>query len=167
MTPVLRLYWIIALVITPLTFWWLLVSLGSDYTLASFLSSSIALLFFLLALSWTLLGTYEVFFCESNLRRNYPVLVNLRYLLEFSGPRSNSISFPRLEENHLAENVVILFTVVPRKSATPFRLVRNKTFSKKDTEHCCITCSQYMWMKATAGFCLAVRPVVSPITRRA
>ena len=37
-------------------------------------------------LSWTLLGGYEILFSNSNLRRNYPVLANIRYMLEYIRP---------------------------------------------------------------------------------
>ncbi len=86
MSPVLRLYWIIILLVLPLSAWWLYASLDGNYALSSLLNVSLPLLLFLAALAWSLQGTYEVFFCDSNLRRNYPVLANIRYLLEFFRP---------------------------------------------------------------------------------
>ncbi|MEQ8312911.1 MAG: FMN-binding glutamate synthase family protein [Gammaproteobacteria bacterium] len=40
----------------------------------------------LISLAWVLVGAYELFISRSNLRRNYPVLSNIRTLLEFFRP---------------------------------------------------------------------------------
>ncbi|MFT4862801.1 MAG: glutamate synthase domain-containing protein 2 [Pseudohongiellaceae bacterium] len=86
MTPIVRLYWTIALLIMPLSAVWLFMATGTDFSWASLSSRPIRLTLFLLSLSWTVLGGYELFFCVSNLKRNYPVLANIRYLLEYIRP---------------------------------------------------------------------------------
>ncbi|NKB35050.1 MAG: FMN-binding glutamate synthase family protein [Pseudomonadales bacterium] len=86
MTPVVRLYWAIALIFMPLSLLWLHRSIGGSYSLESLTSSPFQLILFLILLAWTLVGTFELFFCDSNLRRNYPVLANIRYLLEYIRP---------------------------------------------------------------------------------
>lgn len=85
MTPIVRLYWIIALVLTPLSAVWLIMTAG-DLSWSALTSAPIQLTVFLICLAWTLEGGYEIFFCVSNLRRNYPVLANIRYLLEYIRP---------------------------------------------------------------------------------
>ena len=86
MTTIVRLYWIIALVLMPLSAAWLLMKTGGDPSLSALTSAPIQLTVFLALLAWTIEGAYEIFFCVSNLRRNYPVLANIRYLLEYIRP---------------------------------------------------------------------------------
>lgn len=86
MTPVVKLYWLIALLMMPVSFFWLLNSTDGSLTYEDLTSSPIPLNVFLVFLGWTLLGAYELFFGISNLRRNYPVLANIRYALEFIRP---------------------------------------------------------------------------------
>lgn len=86
MTPVVRLYWTIALILLPLSAVWLFMATGSDLSWASLSNRPIRFTLFLVFLGWTLLGAYELFFCVNNLKRNYPVLANIRYLLEYIRP---------------------------------------------------------------------------------
>ncbi|PCJ23877.1 MAG: FMN-binding glutamate synthase family protein [SAR86 cluster bacterium] len=87
MTPVVRLYWVIALVLMPLSFVWLLSGIdGEAISLQALTESPFILIVFLVLLAWTLIGTYELFLGASNLRRNYPVLANIRYALEYIRP---------------------------------------------------------------------------------
>ena len=86
MTAVVRLYWTIALILMPLSFYWFHSSIGGSYSVASVTSSPFQLILFLILLAWTLVGAFELFFSESNLRRNYPVLANIRYTLEYIRP---------------------------------------------------------------------------------
>ncbi len=86
MTPAVRLYWAIALLFMPLSFLWLHSSIGGSYSISTLSSSPFQLFLFLVLLAWTLVGTFELFFCVSNLRRNYPVLANIRYMLEYIRP---------------------------------------------------------------------------------
>ena len=86
MPHIVRLYWIVALVLMPLSLLWLLSNIGPVFSFSSLTVSPLALAVFLVLLSWTLLGGYEVLFSNSNLRRNYPVLANIRYMLEYIRP---------------------------------------------------------------------------------
>ena len=86
MTVVTRIYWIVALLLLPISFFWLLNCIDGSYSLADFLAAPLALSFFSFFLSWTLIGGYEILFGISNLRRIYPVLANFRYALEFIRP---------------------------------------------------------------------------------
>ncbi|MCH7815442.1 MAG: FMN-binding glutamate synthase family protein [Proteobacteria bacterium] len=86
MTPVVRLYWGIALVLMPLSLVWLLASTSQAITIEALLAYPFRLTVFILLLAWTLVGAYELFFSVSNLRRNYPVLANIRYMLEYIRP---------------------------------------------------------------------------------
>lgn len=86
MPPVVRLYWAITLLFLPLSFLWLHTSIGGFYSVGSLTSSPFKLILFIFFLIWALIGAFEQFFCVSNLRRNYPVLANLRYMLEYIRP---------------------------------------------------------------------------------
>lgn len=87
MTPVARAYLLIAFLFMPLSLLWLLLSMDEislNWTAISSAPPQLAL--FLLLFVWSLVGTCEYFFSASNLRRNYPVLANMRYILEFFRP---------------------------------------------------------------------------------
>jgi glutamate synthase domain-containing protein 2 len=86
MPPIVRLYWLIALVLMPLSAVWLFITSGSDLSWSGLASAPVQFTIFLVLLAWTLAGGYEIFFSVSNLRRNYPVLANIRYLLEYIRP---------------------------------------------------------------------------------
>lgn len=86
MTPIVRLYWIIALIFLPLSAIWLFMATGSDLSWDSLSNRPTRFTIFLVFAGWTLLGGYELFFSVSNLKRNYPVLANIRYLLEYIRP---------------------------------------------------------------------------------
>lgn len=81
MTPVVRLYWLITLVALPLSVLWLYNSIGGNY-----LVSPLAVLAVLACAAWAIFGAYDIFISISNLRRNYPVLANIRYFLEHFRP---------------------------------------------------------------------------------
>ena len=82
MTPVVRLYWLITLFCLPLSLVWLHTRLGGTYSPDTLAAHPLQLFLFLLTLGWTAVGGYDLFFSPSNLRRNYPVLANIRYTLE-------------------------------------------------------------------------------------
>ena len=86
MTPVVRLYWAVALILLPLSTVWLLSSTNGLMSLQALAAHPVPLTCFLITLAWTLIGGYELLFGVSNLRRNYPVLANIRYGLEFIRP---------------------------------------------------------------------------------
>ncbi len=86
MPHIVRLYWVIALILMPLSLLWLLSNIGPGFSFSGLTASPLPLTIFLVLLSWTLLGGYEILFSNSNLRRNYPVLANIRYILEYIRP---------------------------------------------------------------------------------
>lgn len=86
MTLVTRIYWIITLLLLPISVVCLLSNTNDSLTLSALLAAPISLTFFSICLAWALIGGYEIFFGISNLRRNYPVLANIRYALEFIRP---------------------------------------------------------------------------------
>ncbi|PCI75386.1 MAG: FMN-binding glutamate synthase family protein [SAR86 cluster bacterium] len=86
MTLVTRIYWIITLLLLPISIVCLLNNSGESPALADLLAAPISLGFFSFCLAWALIGGFEIFFGISNLRRNYPVLANIRYALEFIRP---------------------------------------------------------------------------------
>ncbi len=86
MTPVVKLYWLITLILLPLCAGWLLTGSGGSLALNDLTDAPIALAAFITCLSWAVIGGYELAFGISNLRRNYPVLANIRYLLEYIRP---------------------------------------------------------------------------------
>ncbi len=87
MTPVARAYLLIAFLFMPLSLLWLLLSMDEiALTWAAIVSAPLQLVVFLLLFAWAAVGTCEYFFSASNLRRNYPVMANIRYILEFFRP---------------------------------------------------------------------------------
>ncbi|MCI5108109.1 MAG: FMN-binding glutamate synthase family protein [Pseudomonadales bacterium] len=86
MTAIVRLYWILTLLCLPLAAAALLYASGGRVDLASLASHPLLLTLTILLLAWALLGGYEIYFSDSNLRRNYPVLANIRYMLEYIRP---------------------------------------------------------------------------------
>lgn len=86
MTPIVRLYWVITLFLMPMSFLWLHSSTGGAFSAQALGESPIPLTVFLILLTWSLVGACELSFGVSNLRRNYPVLANIRYALEYIRP---------------------------------------------------------------------------------
>ena len=86
MLPVVRVYWIITLLILPLSLAWLLVVTRGALAVNDLAVHPLQLVLVVLFSIYAVLGFYEMHWARSNLRRNYPVLANLRYLLEFIRP---------------------------------------------------------------------------------
>lgn len=86
MTPIVRMYWVITLFLMPMNFLWLHSSTGGDFSIQALIESPIPLTTFLVLLAWSLVGGFELSLGRSNLRRNYPVLANIRYALEYIRP---------------------------------------------------------------------------------
>lgn len=82
MLPAVRLYWLVTLIAMPLSAAWLLFMTSGSIKPVVLVEHPFALLLFLLFLGYALLGFYEMNWATSNLRRNYPVLANMRFLLE-------------------------------------------------------------------------------------
>lgn len=73
MPIMVKVYWLITLLGTPAS-----VVIAFIYPLAYLLTG--------FCLSWAILGAYDMFFSYSNLRRIYPVVAHIRYLLEYIRP---------------------------------------------------------------------------------
>ena len=86
MLPAVRLYWFITLIALPLSAAWLLVVTSGSLRLAELADHPFQLVLFLLLLGYAILGFWEMKNAPNNLRRNYPVLANIRYLLEYIRP---------------------------------------------------------------------------------
>lgn len=86
MTPAVRLFWIVSLLWLPLSFFWLGSATQWELTPSALWPESSALISFLLAVAFVAIGLHDLYFSESNLRRNYPVFANLRYLFETIRP---------------------------------------------------------------------------------
>lgn len=86
MLPAVRFYWFITLVALPFSLTWLLVVTSGSIGLADLADHPFQLILFLLFLGYALLGFWEMKRAPNNLRRNYPVLANIRYLLEIIRP---------------------------------------------------------------------------------
>ncbi|MBT8145465.1 MAG: FMN-binding glutamate synthase family protein, partial [Gammaproteobacteria bacterium] len=86
MLPAVRLYWFITLVALPLSAAWLIVVSSGSPSLNEIFNHPFQLVLFLLLLGYAILGFWEMRNAPNNLRRNYPVLANIRYLLEYIRP---------------------------------------------------------------------------------
>lgn len=86
MLPAVRLYWLITLVCAPASLAALLYRTSGSIAWSAISQYPLLLLLAVLFLGYAGLGFYELYFATSNLRRNYPVLANLRYLLEVIRP---------------------------------------------------------------------------------
>ncbi|MCB1672288.1 MAG: FMN-binding glutamate synthase family protein, partial [Pseudomonadales bacterium] len=86
MLPAVRIYWIVTLVVLPFSVAWLLVVTGGSVQIADLAAHPFHLLLSLLFLAYAIEGFREMHWAPNNLRRNYPVLANIRYLLEFIRP---------------------------------------------------------------------------------
>lgn len=86
MLPAIRFYWFITLVALPVGVAWLLVVTGGSLNLADLADHPFLLVFTLALVAYAAVGFWEMNWSSSNLRRNYPVLANIRYLLEYVRP---------------------------------------------------------------------------------
>lgn len=86
MTPVVGIYRLFTLILLPLSLFWLVSSVGSSASLQSILSQPLPLTAVIIFAAWAIIGGYEWAFSASNLRKNYPVLANIRYGFEFIRP---------------------------------------------------------------------------------
>ncbi|MDT8429253.1 MAG: FMN-binding glutamate synthase family protein [Pseudomonadales bacterium] len=86
MTPVVRFYWLVVLLALPASLFWLLESSAWQLTLTALSASPLALSTTILLLIFAATGVYDLFYSDSNLRKNFPVFANLRYLLESIRP---------------------------------------------------------------------------------
>lgn len=86
MTVAVRFFWLIALLFTPLTLFLLLSATDVTAGLAGFVQQPGLLLLSFLFLLFTAVGLYDLYWADSNLRKNYPVFANIRFMLESIRP---------------------------------------------------------------------------------
>lgn len=86
MTPAVRFFCIASFLWLPLSLWWLLSATDGSATASAVLAQPLPLAIVILGILYVLVGLHDLFISESNLRRNYPVIANLRYLFEFIRP---------------------------------------------------------------------------------
>ena len=86
MLPAVRLYWLITLVALPSSVAWLLIVSSDSLTLYELARHPFQLVLSVVFTGYAILGFWEMHWAPNNLRRNYPVLANLRYMLEYIRP---------------------------------------------------------------------------------
>ncbi len=86
MLPAVRLYWFITLVALPSSVAWLLIVSSDSLSLSELARHPFQLVLSVVFTGYAVLGFWEMRWAPNNLRRNYPVLANLRYLLEYIRP---------------------------------------------------------------------------------
>lgn len=86
MTPAVRLYWIISLLWLTLGAYLLFHVSGVSFSLSQANGHTGALAFALCGLLFFAIGLHDMYVSDSNLRKNYPVFANLRYLFESIRP---------------------------------------------------------------------------------
>jgi glutamate synthase domain-containing protein 2 len=86
MTPAVRFFWIVSLVWLPLSYYLLMDATEWNVMPAALGEYPVRLTLFLFAVVYVSIGMRDLYSSESNLRRNYPVFANLRYLLESIRP---------------------------------------------------------------------------------
>jgi glutamate synthase domain-containing protein 2 len=82
MTPVARFFWIASIIWLPSSYYLLFTKTQWSVAPSELLLYPLPLLSFLLANLFFAIGVRDLFFSESNLRKNYPVFANLRYIFE-------------------------------------------------------------------------------------
>jgi glutamate synthase domain-containing protein 2 len=86
MTPTVRFFWITSLLWIPLAFYTVWVATNGTLAPVALVEHPGPVTFFVCALVFFGIGMHDMYFSDSNLRRNYPVFANLRYLLESIRP---------------------------------------------------------------------------------
>lgn len=86
MTPAVRLYWIISLLWLTLGAFFLFHVSGASFSIEAVNEHTGALVFTLCGVVFLLIGLHDMHVSDSNLRKNYPVFANLRYLFESIRP---------------------------------------------------------------------------------
>ncbi|MES3008992.1 MAG: FMN-binding glutamate synthase family protein [Pseudomonadota bacterium] len=86
MTPAVRFFWIVSLIWLPLSYYLLMEATGWTVMPAALGAHPALLTLFVLAVVYFSIGMRDLYSSESNLRRNYPVFANLRYLFESIRP---------------------------------------------------------------------------------
>lgn len=86
MTVAVRFFWLVALLLMPLSLLLLLQATQYSVWPGDILSHPGLLLLSVVLISFTLVGLYDLWWADSNLRKNYPVFANIRFMLESIRP---------------------------------------------------------------------------------
>lgn len=86
MTPVARFFWIASFIWLPSSYYLLFTKTQWSIAPSELVAHPTQLGLFLLAVLFFATGLHDLFYSESNLRKNYPVFANLRYLFEHFRP---------------------------------------------------------------------------------
>jgi len=82
MTPAVRFFWVFVVVMLPASFYALFSATDWSVMPGDLIDQPRQFTLFLLIVVFTATGLFDLFFADSNLRKNYPVLANIRFLLE-------------------------------------------------------------------------------------
>ena len=97
MTVMVRFYWLFVALMLPLSFYLLVDATQWVLGPIALLGHPWQLLLLLIVVAFTATGLYDLFFADSNLRKNYPVFANIRFMLE--GIR------PEIRQYFIADNL--------------------------------------------------------------
>lgn len=86
MTPTVRFFWITSTLWIPVAFYTVWVATNGALTPVALAEHPGPVTFFGCALAFFGIGLHDMYYSDSNLRKNYPVFANLRYLLESIRP---------------------------------------------------------------------------------
>jgi glutamate synthase domain-containing protein 2 len=86
MTPAVRFYWMTSLLWLSVGIYLLFHVSGAGFSIAAANDHIGALVFTLCGVAFFAIGLHDMYVSESNLRKNYPVFANLRYLFEAIRP---------------------------------------------------------------------------------
>jgi hypothetical protein len=86
MTPAVRFFWLIVILLLPASFYWLASAAAWSFTPVAALDHPWLLLLFLVVVFFTATGLFDLYYADSNLRKNYPVFANIRFLFEYFRP---------------------------------------------------------------------------------
>lgn len=86
MTPTVRFFWITSLLWLPVAFYTVWVATNGSLSPVALAEHPGPVTFFGCALVFFGIGLHDMYVSDSNLRKNYPVFANLRYLLESIRP---------------------------------------------------------------------------------
>lgn len=97
MTVTVRFYWLFVALMLPLSFYLLLDASQGLIWPSALLQNPWQLLLLVAVVVFTATGIYDLFVADSNLRKNYPVIANIRFMLE--GIR------PEIRQYFIADNL--------------------------------------------------------------
>ncbi len=97
MTAAVRFFWLFVALMLPLSFYLLVDATQWAVAPVSLAQQPWPLLLFLVVVVFTATGLYDLFIADSNLRKNYPVFANIRFMLE--GIR------PEIRQYFIADNL--------------------------------------------------------------